>query len=224
MYYDGQVVAKNGKAVDITGINRERQANDLILYNGFYGSSTGTNTFGREVRVEKGKVTEISLKGNMTLRPGSIVLSGHGRSAEFLKTLKVGNKVEVRQTLEQEEADNAKHVIGAGPLLVRNGKAYVTADEEQFPADIAVGRAPRTAIGIKPDGSILLVVAEGRSVTSAGLTLNELAEYMVKLGASEAMNFDGGGSSEMVLNKKVVNKPSDGSERPVRAGLGVFRN
>lgn len=224
LYYDGQVVAKNGKAVDITGINRERQANDLILYNRFYGSSTGTNTFGREVRVEKGKVTEISLKGNMTLRPGSIVLSGHGCSAEFLKTLKVGNKVEVRQTLEQEEADNAKHVIGAGPLLVRNGKAYVTAGEEQFPADIAVGRAPRTAIGIKPDGSILLVVAEGRSVTSAGLTLNELAEYMVKLGASEAMNFDGGGSSEMVLNKKVVNKPSDGSERPVRAGLGVFRN
>ena len=61
-------------------------------------------------------------------------------------------------------------------------------------------------------------------MTSAGLTLNELAEYMVKLGASEAMNFDGGGSSEMVLNKKVVNKPSDGSERPVRAGLGLFRN
>ena len=112
LYYEGQVVAKNGKTVEITGINRERQTNDLILYNRFYGSSTGTNKFGREVRVEKGKVTEISLNGNLALRSGSIVLSGHGRSAEFLKTLKVGSNIEIKQTLEQEEADKAKHVIG----------------------------------------------------------------------------------------------------------------
>ncbi|MGL5206108.1 MAG: phosphodiester glycosidase family protein [Acidaminococcaceae bacterium] len=222
--YAGQAVGKNGKVAEITGINRERQANDLILYNSFYGVSTGSNSFGREVRIEKGKVTEISVSGNMTLRPGSIVLSGHGPAAEFLKTLKIGSRMEVRQTLEQAEADKAKHVIGAGPLLVRNGKVSVSAQEEQFPADIAVGRAPRTAIGVKADGSILLVVAEGRSEDSAGLTLNELAAYMVKLGAREAMNFDGGGSSEMVLNRKVMNNPSDGSERPVRAGLGVFRN
>ncbi len=224
LYYEGQAVAKNGKNAEITGINRERQVNDLILYNSFYGSGTGTNKFGREVRIERGKVTEISLNGNLTLRPGSVVLSGHGRSAEFLKTLKLGSTIEIRQTLEREDADKARYVIGAGPLLVSNGKVSVTAEKEQFPADIAIGRAPRTAIGLKADGGILLVVAEGRSDVSAGLTLNELADYMIKLGAQEAMNFDGGGSSEMVLNKEVMNNPSDGSERPVRAGLGVFRN
>ena len=224
LYYEGQAVAGNGKKAEITGINRERLAGDLILYNSFYGQSTGTNKFGREVRVEKGKVTEIGINGNLALRPGSVVLSGHGNSAEFLKTLKVGSRIEIKQSLEQEEADKAKHVIGAGPLLVSNGKASVTAEEEQFPADIAAGRAPRTAIGLKADGGILLVVAEGRSDVSAGLTLDELADYMIKLGAKEAMNFDGGGSSEMVLNKEIMNNPSDGSERPVRAGLGVFRN
>ncbi|MGE4588279.1 MAG: phosphodiester glycosidase family protein [Acidaminococcaceae bacterium] len=224
LYYDGQVLTEKGKTAAITGINRERKENDLILYNFFYGQNTGTNKFGREVRIEKGKVTEIGVNGNLVLRPGSLVLSGHGRSAEFLKNLKVGSRVEIKQTLEKKEADKAKYVIGAGPLLVSNGKADVTAVKEQFPADIAVGRAPRTAVGLKADGSILLVVAEGRSKVSAGLTLNELADYMVKLGAKEAMNFDGGGSSEMVLNKKVMNTPSDGSERPVRAGLGVFRN
>lgn len=224
LYYEGQAAAGSGKTAAITGINRERLAGDLILYNSFFGQSTATNKFGREVRIERGKVTEIGLNGNLALRPGSIVLSGHGRSADFLKTLKIGSSVEIRQTLEQEEADKAKYVIGAGPLLVSNGKVSVTAEKEKFPADIAVGKAPRTAIGLKADGGILLVVAEGRSETSAGLTLNELADYMVKLGAQEAMNFDGGGSSEMVLNKEVKNNPSDGSERPVRAGLGVFRN
>ena len=222
--YEGQAVTGNGKKAEITGINRERLTNDLIIYNNFYGASTGTNKFGREVRIEKGKVTEIGINGNMALREGSLVLSGHGSSAEYLQKLKVGSRIEIRQTLEQAEADKAKHVIGAGPLLVSKGKPSVTAEEEQFPADIKIGSAPRTALGIKADGSVILVVAEGRSAVSAGLTLNELADYMLKLGAQDAMNFDGGGSSEMVLNKKVMNNPSDGSERPVRAGLGVFRN
>lgn len=54
------------------------------------------------------------------------------------------------------------------------------------------------------------------------MTLQELASYFVKLGAWQAVNFDGGGSSEMVLDGKILNTPSDGRERPVSVGLGVF--
>ena len=56
----------------------------------------------------------------------------------------------------------------------------------------------------------------------AGMTLAELAQYFVKLGAVSAVNYDGGGSSEMVINGKIVNKPSDGRERLVSIGLGLF--
>ena len=65
-------------------------------------------------------------------------------------------------------------------------------------------------------------MVDGRSATSSGLTLEELAQYLVKLGAESAVNFDGGGSSEMVINGRIVNKPSDGRERYVSIGLGLF--
>ena len=82
--------------------------------------------------------------------------------------------------------------------------------------------APRTAAGVKKDGTVILLVVDGRSSSSAGMTLQELASYLVKLGAWQAVNFDGGGSSEMVLDGKILNTPSDGRERPVSVGLGVF--
>ena len=99
---------------------------------------------------------------------------------------------------------------------------HVRTTEEKMAADIARGRAPRTALGIKKDGTLLMVVVDGRSNNSAGLTLAELATYMLRLGAREAVNFDGGGSSVMAINGLVVNKPSDGKERPVSIGLGLF--
>ena len=67
-----------------------------------------------------------------------------------------------------------------------------------------------------------MLVVDGRSNTSRGLTLKELATYFLRLGARDAVNFDGGGSSVMVINGEVVNKPSDGRERPVSMALGLF--
>jgi exopolysaccharide biosynthesis protein len=85
------------------------------------------------------------------------------------------------------------------------------------------GRAPRTAIGIKKDGKVLLVVVDGRRRTSVGLSLVELAQFMVEQGAVEAMNLDGGGSSEMILGNQILNEPSDGRERRQGAGIAVIR-
>jgi exopolysaccharide biosynthesis protein len=67
------------------------------------------------------------------------------------------------------------------------------------------------------------MVVDGRSQYSAGMTLKEFAWYMRRFGAVDAVNFDGGGSSELVLNGVVRNRPSDGKERPVSIALGVFR-
>lgn len=92
-----------------------------------------------------------------------------------------------------------------GPVLIDNSAVTVTADAE-------VGRAkasnPRTAIGIIDDGHYVFVVSDGRTSESAGLSLYALAGIMEALGCKMAYNLDGGGSSTMYFNGKVINKPT----------------
>lgn len=99
----------------------------------------------------------------------------------------------------------AVQVFSFGPGLVENGEVSVTEDEE-------VGRAktsnPRTAIGEISPLHYVLVVADGRTSESAGLSLYQLAEYMKSLGVTTAYNLDGGGSSTMYFNGQVVNNPT----------------
>lgn len=214
---------KLGTFLNIKGINRSRIAGDVVLYTHYYGQSTKTNQWGYEIRIaNNGKVTEVSKNGNMKLDKDSVVLSAHGDAAKVLERVQVGDRVRLRETLGSDAADAAELVIGAGPSLVTDGKADVRSAEENIAGDIARGRAPRTAIGVKKDGTVILLVVDGRSSSSAGMSLQELADYMVKLGAWQALNFDGGGSSEMVLDGKILNNPSDGRERAVSVGLGVF--
>ena len=120
---------------------------------------------------------------------------------------------------EQLISAGAVQTLSFGPALVENGEVTVGTYEE-------VGRAmasnPRTAIGIRADGTYLFVVSDGRTEESEGLSLYELAEFMQSIGAVTAYNLDGGGSSTMVLNGTVVNDPvgghaghGTGSERSV---------
>lgn len=214
---------KLGTFIDVKGINRSRIAGDVVLYTHYYGPNTKTNQWGCEIRIAaNGRVTEVSKNGSMKLDKDSVVLSAHGDAAKVLERVQVGDSVRLRETLGNETADGAELVLGAGPSLVDDGKADVRSREENIAADIARGRAPRTAAGVKKDGTVILLVVDGRSSASAGMTLQELASYMVKLGAWQAVNFDGGGSSEMVLDGKILNNPSDGRERAVSVGLGVF--
>jgi len=109
-------------------------------------------------------------------------------------------------------------LLQAGPLLVRDGAVVFSraddaegfsAGESQFDSDITDGRHPRAAIGIS-DRDLYLVTCDGRRTgVDAGLTLDELAAFMLALGCRDAMNLDGGGSTTMFLDGKVVNHPSD---------------
>lgn len=221
--YQGTVTLPGGKTLTVLGMNRQRIADDLVLFNRNYGSGTRTNEHGREVRIRQGRAVEIATKGNMPLDSSSLVLSGHGANAAALARVKKGDRVAVSQTLGSRMADEARLVVGAGPLLLENGQVNIRIREEAIAPDIAFGRAPRTGAGVKADGTVLLMVVDGRSQHSAGMTLKEFAQYLKRFGAVSAVNFDGGGSSEMVLDGKVMNRPSDGSERPIGIGLGIFR-
>lgn len=99
----------------------------------------------------------------------------------------------------------AQQVLSFGPALVVDGKVSVTEDEE---VGKAMSSNPRTAIGIVDELHYLFVVSDGRTNASEGLSLRELAEFMQSLGADIAYNLDGGGSSTMVFNGKVINNPT----------------
>lgn len=122
-------------------------------------------------------------------------------------------------TADELIADGAVNTLSFGPALVESGRVTVGENEE---VARAMSSNPRTAIGIKADGSYLFVVADGRTEESEGLSLYDLAEFMKELGAVTAYNLDGGGSSMMVFNGNVINNPtggraghSEGTERSV---------
>ncbi|QDR82092.1 phosphodiester glycosidase family protein [Sporomusa termitida] len=218
--YEGQVELPDDRTVTIHGVNRPRGENELVLYNGLYAPATGSNNFGREYVVVNGKVTAVNT-GNSPIPPAGFVLSAHGAAAGLLAGLSIGDGVRLQQTLGPEW-DKTRHALGAGPMLVKNNSVFLTTKIEEFGSDVAGGRAPRTALGLKADGKILVVVVDGRQELSTGMTLLELALFMQELGAQEAMNLDGGGSSEMVLNGKIINRPSDRRERRVGDALAII--
>ena len=119
--------------------------------------------------------------------------------------------------------EGVRYAVGGGPTIVRGGKVYVTSREERFGSHIASGRAPRTAIGYTAEGYTMMVTVDGRAPKhSVGCTLYELARLMVEMGAVEAINLDGGGSSTMVIGGKPINKVSAGSERYISNVIGIF--
>ncbi len=122
---------------------------------------------------------------------------------------------------------DVRDAVGAGPVLLRDGRAVVTSDAEAFfGTAIPARRHPRSAVGTAPDGRVWLVVVDGRQPASRGATLGELALVMRGLGARDALNLDGGGSSALAVRAggRVVrlNRPTGYDvERPVATALVV---
>ena len=99
----------------------------------------------------------------------------------------------------------AQEILSFGPALIQEGDICVTEEDE---VGKAMASNPRTAIGIIDSLHYVFVVSDGRTEESEGLSLLELAELMYELGVETAYNLDGGGSSTMYFNGKVVNKPT----------------
>ncbi len=129
----------------------------------------------------------------------------------------------LRPALAKPVWQDAQQAISGGPWLVRDGKIAVDGDAEDFPAaEFVAKRHPRTAVGVTKDRHLLLVTVDGRQSQSAGLSLPELAALMLRLGAVNAMNLDGGGSTTMFVGGGIVNGPSDGILRPIADSLLLY--
>ncbi|NPV54407.1 MAG: AMIN domain-containing protein [Firmicutes bacterium] len=225
--FDATVTVRAGGLVSrsfaIDGINRVRREGEVILYTPFFGATTRTNDYGIEVAVAGGRVTEVG-NSDLAIPWDGYVISAHGRAKELIAGLRPGDEVEIRVGLTSDWMERGVvYAVGGGPRLVENGQVHITSAEERFGPDIALSRAPRTAVGITADRHLLLVAVSGRRRDiSIGMTLEELAEFMVRQGAVDAMNLDGGGSSTMVVRDYVINLPSDGVERKVSDAILVF--
>jgi hypothetical protein len=129
--------------------------------------------------------------------------------------------LETKLTDAGGQAVLARYAIGGGPLLVENGAVNISTAEDSIKSDISTGARSRTAAALTRSGQLLLVVVkEDESSGYSGVTLEQLAQLLVSEGAVTALNFDGGGSSAMVVGGALLNEP-DAQERPVSNVLVV---
>jgi hypothetical protein len=178
--------------------------------------------------VRQGSVAPTS--GNAIPRNGA-VLSAYGAGLRAKEVQAMGDGDTIRVLLTTHPRLPSRHppmlLIGGWPRILKDGR-NVAGDAPTVEGTISRNaeiRHPRTAVGFSRDSSTLfLLTVDGRSENSGGMTLTELADMMHKLGAWQAMNFDGGGSTTMVIEGSLVNKPSDTTgEREVGNVLAVVK-
>jgi hypothetical protein len=234
---DARIVSR-GQAVRLDGINFRADSASLVLYTKAVGDSAPVDTLGRDFswvplrflrRDGDALVYQVHgparRGGSMNLSSGGALAAGgiSRKTVEKLARARATIRVVARLTPDRGRLRTA---IGGWPRLIRDGKRnaeYSDILEGTFPR-FAAGRHPRTAIGFNADTTKLIaLVVDGRRPSDAGMSLVELADAMLSLGAHNAIAFDGGGSTTMVVQGKVVNRPSDSAgERPVGSGLLIM--
>lgn len=220
----------------VTGINMGRGENNLIVYNSHYGATTGTNSYGTEVVLNCDRLIgyngtfECTVMGaptggvgSMSIPANQYVLSGHGTASSFVASLKSGDKVTLNLNTELATGGTVSQMAGGQPIILKDG---VTLDTQNA-LDHLTALNPRTAVGYSADRkTLVLLVVDGRGMGgSAGVVSKVLADIMRSVGCSDAMNFDGGGSSELYTRSfGVRNRPSDGTERTVVNSVWAVSN
>jgi len=215
----GRVVPWGGGAKRITSFNSPAVApNGIGLYTPAWGRTAGRSVVDGDRRVRQVVIRDGVVRSNkITLSSGSTItgsmLVGRGEGGGRLRDLRVGRRVRFEKAL----GTGARMAVGGSVQLIRS-RTVLTKDNREL--------HPRTAIGIDRDLRLLhLVVVDGRSESSSGQTLLQLANLLKSLGDDAALNLDGGGSTTMVAKDPagllgVRNSPSDGSQRSVPNGLG----
>ncbi len=190
-----------------------------------------TRRFGGYYKLRAGEMAVVVRQNVVQSKPGSggvaipsdgFTILASGAARPWLDRVARGERAQLSVVAPGWEGFT--HALGGGPRLVNNGKIDVTDIRENFREDVRIGLGPRTALGIDREGRYILLVVDGRQgFYSNGLTLRELAATMRSLGAVDALNLDGGGSTAMSVRGNVINRPSDGEERPVSTVLLVTR-
>lgn len=202
MEIDGKVYSKN-ISIKLDNINQPRMlATYVIAYTHQWGKMAPVvPKYGIQIAIENGKVTNYSTQP-IEIPENGYVISGPAKILEEIINEK-NIKVEIKTIPDWEDVNQ---IVSGGPYLLKDGEIYIDTKEEKLTA--ITGKNPRTAIGYTEDGNLILITIDGREESSVGMTLGELAWFLKSIGAYEAMNLDGGGSSVMYVNGNVVNAPA----------------
>jgi Phosphodiester glycosidase/SPOR domain len=213
-------------------------ASELILFTETFGSHTEPGDGAEAALDRRGRVLELREGRGGPIPPGGSVLSGTGEGAVWLRAnARPGSRLSVQTSAGAARSATVSRrparwrdgprtdIVNGGPRLLRNGRPSINAFAEGFhwPENpeffyrFGVRRNPRTLAGVTERGRILLVAIDGRRPGhSVGASFEESAAVMRALGARDALNLDGGGSTGMTVGASLVTRPSDATgERPI---------
>lgn len=188
--------AQNAFGTNVTAKTSETAAdnNAILAVNGDYYGANSTGYVIRNGVVYRDSVREDSSNGDLAIyKDGSFKII-----------------YEDQISAEKLVKDGVVNLLAFGPTLVENGEIAVGTNEE---VGQAMASNPRTAIGIIDENHYIIVVSDGRTTESKGLSLYQMAEVMKSYGVKTAYNLDGGGSSTLYFNGQVINKPTTGGNR-----------
>ena len=231
----GKATLADGSSFELATLNDPSIPEGKIgVYNARWGSSTLDRPIGGPDKVsthaafaliQDGEVVKVSGSvekgvGPQEIPEGAQLLLGREAGADKVAALKVGDKVDVAIGPDQK----VDLGVQGSDQILKNGEVMAMNDDS-----LVKTAHPRTAIGVSKDGSkVFAVVLDGRSADSRGMTLPELGQLFKDLGAYNAVNLDGGGSSAMIAREAgsdgptVWNTPSDGEVRSVADALVFY--
>ncbi|MFO7941971.1 MAG: phosphodiester glycosidase family protein [Bacillota bacterium] len=219
----------NGISNSLDGYNQSYQYNDdgIFLYDSRWGGDISGSFFSEPVvavTVKSSTITRLEVTSESVNIPSDgFILVGEGEGAEFLNQIaRVGGHVDY--DLGLASADELKAAVAGHSLIVDSGLPLPS----QSLASPGSTRASRSALGVDREGRILRLVTVDATGSSAGITMEELALFMSRLGSDRAINLDGGGSTTMVarplgeFTPVLASSPRTGFERAVTNGIGIF--
>ena len=193
-------LANNTYGTNVTAKTSETAANNkaILAVNGDYYGANSTGYVIRNGVVYRDTVREDASNGDLAIyKDGSFKII-----------------YEDQVSADQLVEDGVVNLLAFGPALVENGEIVVNTKSE---VGQSMASNPRTAIGIIDENHYIIIVSDGRTSESQGLSLYELAEVMKSYGVKTAYNLDGGGSSTMYFNGQVINKPTTNGNISERA-------
>jgi hypothetical protein len=225
-----------GQRRPLTGLNQLPRGDGTSLFTPVWGARTPALPGAQEAVIEPfppaavGKdltgtvVTQTAGGGTPIPRDGAVLFAHGSQAPKLVSEAPPPTRVALHLVLRPDwTAAGITDALGGGPVIVRNGRAVYTAGEDFLPSQIAP-RDPRTGVGQRRDGKIVMVVVDGRQPGySVGLTNFELAQTLVRFGAVTGSALDSGGSSTLAFDGKLLNRPSDPTgERAVAETLAVM--
>ncbi|MCX7774154.1 MAG: phosphodiester glycosidase family protein, partial [Clostridia bacterium] len=234
-----------GSLPDKAGRNTAKAPDEPIklksLYYNEYPDSPGlyvlTPTYGSENRVDGRQLNAVVSNGvvqrliesnaSFEIPKDGFLVTAVGAYAEnrLREGVKPGMQLKIRYDITPAEGALPPYAWAyeCGSWIVKN-KTVVVPNKDNWVGTLET-RTPRTAVGIKADGKVVFVVVDGRQKgLSDGLTGRELAERLLAMGVTDAAFLDGGASSEMIINGKMMNSPAAGRERLLASGFVLIKN